>query len=188
MAKMCWKCHAFHEESVKVCPYCGASFATAGSEYRDGFRNTRVWEDEIPPIKVPKSDSKYLASFFLIVVAVIGAFGILAAVNMAGLIQADVAYDYEIEDKVVDGEYVILTYGVALVNDSEDYIDWSVLDLGLLSRGQVFEASALELDGDGGSYSGKVSFVVPDLYYTDNCRIMLDTDAGLLMKKTDLLA
>ena len=188
MAKMCWKCHAFHEESERVCPYCGASFAKAGSEYHDGFHNTRVWEDEIPPIKVPKSDSKCLASYSLIMFAVVGIFAVLAAVNMVGLIQADVAYDYAIEDKVVDGEYVILTYGVALVNDSEEFIDWSDLDLELLSRGQIFEASAVELEGDSGSYSGKVSFVIPDLYYTDNCRIMLENDVGLLLKKTDLLA
>ncbi|MBQ7979151.1 MAG: zinc-ribbon domain-containing protein [Candidatus Methanomethylophilaceae archaeon] len=45
MSKLCWKCNKFHEDGAKVCPYCGASFATDDMKYQSNGRTVSTTDD-----------------------------------------------------------------------------------------------------------------------------------------------
>lgn len=87
MSKLCWKCNRPHEDGLRVCPYCGASFATDEETYQSDGRSiaTPVAPEHYPTTyKKSHSSVKYVLFAVVVFVAAIAMFSMFAPQSGTG--------------------------------------------------------------------------------------------------------
>ena len=130
MGKLCWKCGKMHGEDARVCPYCGASFASKDAEYHtDGRTVSTVNENAYltsPPPKYKKSHRGAVCILIIAVVA-IGAFILIPNLYPS----AGLTFDYTVDNTSGGGtEQSMITVDVTVYICNSSYRSIELTNVG----------------------------------------------------------